>query len=311
MNYTTLGRTGLRVSLMGLGCGGPSRVGQSTGKSETEQVAIIRLALDGGVNFIDTAEAYQTEEVVGQAIKGLARETVVLSTKKSTSKEPLTPTKVQEALEASLKRLGVDYVDVYHLHGVAPQNYDYLLTEIVPVLQKLRDQGKLRFIGITETGRSDPGHQMLQQAVEDDVWDVMMLAFNFLNQSARARVLAKTIEKNIGTLIMFAVRRALSQPERLKEVIQKLIEEGEIDPHELDETDPLGFLTEAGNAISIPDAAYRFCRDEPGVHVVLSGTGNPDHLQANLDSFARPPLPPETVQRLNHIFRRVDSIVGD
>jgi predicted aldo/keto reductase-like oxidoreductase len=152
---------------------------------------------------------------------------------------------------------------------------------------------------------------MLQRAVEDDVWDVMMLAFNFLNQSARERILAKTIEKKIGTLIMFAVRRALSRPERLKEVIQKLIEDGEVDPHELDETDPLGFLTQAGNAASIPDAAYRFCRDEPGVHVVLSGTGNPDHLQANLDSFERPPLPLETVQRLKHIFRRVDSIVGD
>lgn len=311
MNYTILGRTNLRVSVMGLGCGGPSRVGLATGKSEAEQVAIIRQALDSGLNFIDTAEAYNTEEVVGQAIRGLDRDSVVISTKKSTSKEQLTPEKAQEGLEASLKRLGVEYVDVYHLHGVAPQNYEYLFNDIVPTLQKLRDQGKLRFIGITETGRSDPGHKMLQRALEDDVWDVVMLAFNLLNQSARERVLAKTIEKNIGTLIMFAVRRALSRPERLKEVIQQLVEAGQLDPHELDETDPLGFLTQEGNAVSIPDAAYRFCRDEPGVHVVLSGTGNPEHLQANLDSFARPPLPPETVQRLKHIFRQVDSIVGD
>lgn len=311
MNYTILGRTNLRVSVMGLGCGGPSRVGLATGKSEAEQVAIIRQALDNGINFIDTAEAYNTEEVVGQAIRGLDRDSIVISTKKSTSKEQLTPAKAQEGLEASLKRLGVEYVDVYHLHGVAPQNYDYLFTEIVPTLQKLRDQGKLRFLGITETGRSDPGHQMLQRALQDDVWDVMMLAFNLLNQSARERVLAKTIEKNIGTLIMFAVRRALSRPERLEEVIQQLIEAEQLDPHEFDETNPLGFLTQKGNAVSIPDAAYRFCRDEPGVHVVLSGTGNPDHLQANLDSFARPLLPPETVQRLKHIFRRVDSIVGD
>ena len=104
MEYTTLGRTGLRVSVMGLGCGGPSRVGQRTGKSEAEQVTIIRQALDAGVNFIDTAEVYQTEAVVGQAIKGLDRDKVVLSTKKSTWGESLTPEDVRTSLEASLKR---------------------------------------------------------------------------------------------------------------------------------------------------------------------------------------------------------------
>jgi L-galactose dehydrogenase len=70
VEYVTLGRTGLRVSVMGLGCGGPSRIGQRTGRSEAEQVAIVRQALDAGVSFIDTAEAYQTEEVVGRAIQG-------------------------------------------------------------------------------------------------------------------------------------------------------------------------------------------------------------------------------------------------
>ena len=106
MEYTTLGRTGLLVSVMGLGCGGPSGVGRRTGKSEAEQVAIVRQALDAGINFIDTAEVYRTEEVVGRAIKGLDRDAVVLSTKKSTWGEPLTPQDVRKSLEASLKRLG-------------------------------------------------------------------------------------------------------------------------------------------------------------------------------------------------------------
>ena len=63
-------------------------------------------------------------------------------------------------------------------------------------------------------------------------------------------------------------------------------------------------------ALSLPDAAYRFCRDEPGVHVVLSGTGNAAHLDANLASFARPPLTQQTRNRLIHIFRRVNSTTG-
>jgi len=211
MQYITLGRTGLRVSVMGLGCGGPSRIGQSTGKSEAEQISIVRQALEAGINFIDTAEAYRTEAVVGQAIKRLDRDAVVISTKKAIGGAPLTPKSVEVGLEASLERLGLDYVDIYHLHGVARQDYNYLLAEIVPVLQKLREQGKLHFIGITEQGRADPGHMMLQRAVQDDVWDVMMVMFNILNQSARERVLVSAKEKNIGILVMFAVRLALSR----------------------------------------------------------------------------------------------------
>ena len=74
--------------------------------------------------------------------------------------------------------------------------------------------------------------------------------------------------------------------------------------------DPLGFLTGAGGAVSVPDAAYRFCRDEPGADVILVGTGNPEHLRENIASFARPPLPEEAVRKLKHIFRRVDSVSG-
>jgi aryl-alcohol dehydrogenase-like predicted oxidoreductase len=266
--------------------------------------------LDAGVNFIDTAEAYGTEEVVGRAIKGLDRDAVVLSTKKATWRDSLTPKGVRESLEASLKRLGVDYVDVYHLHGVLLQDYEHLCAEIVPTLQDLRQQGKLRFIGVTEQGNADPGHEMLQRAAQDDVWDVMMVMFNILNQSARERVLAKAQEKSVGTLVMFAVRLALSRPERLREVIEELIENGQLDPGEIDVQDPLGFLIGAGGAASVPDAAYRFCRDEPGTDVILVGTGNPEHLRANVASFARPPLPEETVRKLKHIFRRVNSVSG-
>jgi aryl-alcohol dehydrogenase-like predicted oxidoreductase len=311
MHYTTLGRTGLRVSVMGFGSGGPSRAGMRTGKSEAEQVAIIRQAIDAGVNFIDTAEAYETEGVVGQAIKGLDRSTVIISTKKRTWGGAVTPQQLEEGLHESLKRLQTDYVDIYHLHAVQPDNYEALTAALVPTLEKLRDQGKIRFLGVTEQGNNDAGHAMLQRALQDDVWDVMMVMFNILNQSARERVLAKAQEKNIGILDMFAVRRALSRPERLREVVQDLIAKGQIDPNEIDVDDPLGFVTQDSDATSITDAAYRFCRDEPGVHVVLSGTGDPAHLRENLASFERPPLPNTTVQRLRHIFRNVDSVSGE
>ena len=78
MEFTTLGRTGLRVSVAGLGCGGFSRLGLGRGKSATEAMALVRAALDHGVNLIDTAAAYGTEEVLGRALKG-RREGVVLA----------------------------------------------------------------------------------------------------------------------------------------------------------------------------------------------------------------------------------------
>jgi L-galactose dehydrogenase len=235
---------------------------------------------------------------------------VLLSTKKSTRRGPITPRDVEQSLGESLRYLGTDYVDVYHLHSVELQDYDYILADIVPTLQKLRDQGKIRFLGISERFTADPGHAMLQRALQDDVWDVMLVGFNILNQSARERVFFRAMAQNVGIGVMFAVRLALSQPERLAEVIQALIESGQVDPADVDEQNTLDFLIHEGGAVSVPDAAYRFSRDEPGTHVILSGTGNSEHLSANLESFARPPLPPADVQRLRHIFRRADSVSG-
>ena len=309
MEYTTLGRTGLNVSVIGLGCGDPSRIGQSTGNTEEQSIVIAKHALKSGINFIDTAEVYRTENIVGQAIKGFDRESLVISTKKSTW-NTLQPKDVLKSFERSLNNLGTDYIDIYHLHGVILQDYDYLYSEIVPTLLELRDQGRIRYIGITERFNPDPNHSMLERALQDDIWDVMMVGFNILNQSARYRVLAKTIEKNIGILIMFAVRLALSRPKRLKECIDELIEKKQLNPNEIDRSDPLGFLTHEGGAVNLVDAAYRFCRSEPGTHVILSGTGNLDHIKANIESILRPSLPENDLTKLKSIFRNVDSISG-
>ncbi|MHA2006186.1 MAG: aldo/keto reductase [Promethearchaeota archaeon] len=309
MDYTILGRTNLNVSVMGVGCGGPSRVGQNTGNTIEESIAVVKCALLSGINFIDTAEVYRTEKIVGKSIKDFNRENLVISTKKSTWQK-LKSNDVLKSVERSLQNLGTDYIDIYHLHGVVLSDYEYLVSEVVPPLEELRDQGKIRFLGVTERFNPDPNHSMLLRALEDDYWDVMMVGFNILNQSAREYVLAKAIEKNIGILIMFAVRLALSRPKRLKECINELIAKKQIDINEIDIDDPLGFLIHKDGAESIVDAAYRFCRYEPGTHVILSGTGNIDHLKDNIKSLERPPLPERDMKKLKKIFRNVDSISG-
>ena len=308
MQTTTLGRTGLIVSRMGMGAGGPSRLGKRTGKTVAECADILRQAFDVGVNFVDTSDTYSTEPIIGQAMQGRDRSSIVISTKKSTRRKEVTPKTIEENLNHSLRCLGTDYIDVYSLHGVVPQDYDYLVSDVYATLQKAREQGKIRFIGISEMFNEDMTHLTLRQGLEDDLWDVVMVGFNILNQTAREAVLNKAIQNNVGVQIMFALRKALSHPKHLKDFVAHLIETGEVDPAEIDLQDPLGFLE--ASTVSLPDAAYRFCRDEPGVHVVLSGTGNPAHLAANVASFDRPPLPAADVQHLQHIFRNVASTTG-
>ncbi len=315
MEYIPLGRTGLQVSAAGLGCGGHSRLGQGYGESSAHSLGIVRAALDLGINFIDTAAVYKTEEIVGEAVEG-QRDSVVISTKL-----PIVPSgesalgevyvsgeSLTVSLEESLRKLRTDYIDILHLHGVMPAQYGYCCDELVPALHRLRDQGKIRFLGLTERFIYDPQHAMLTRALQDDTWDVVMTGFNVINQSARQRVFAQTTAKNVGTLVMFAVRRALSNPEALKAMIDDLVQQELVDADVLNGDDPLGFLRSLGGAKSVVEGAYRFCRHEPGADVVLTGTGNAAHLRENVASILSPALTEDCQKQIDRLFGAIDSV---
>jgi aryl-alcohol dehydrogenase-like predicted oxidoreductase len=102
---------------------------------------------------------------------------------------------------------------------------------------------------------------------------------------------------------MFAVRRALTNPARLREVLEELGGSAALGA-ELEAEHPLGFLRD------VRDAAYRFCANEPGADVVLTGTGNVQHLEENIESLLSGPLPTEQMQRLDRLFGGVDSVSG-
>ncbi|MCH7616131.1 MAG: aldo/keto reductase [Nitrospinae bacterium] len=312
MEYITLGRTGLRVSVMGLGCGGLSCLGQSTGKSEDESINLVRKALDFGINFIDTAETYRTERIVGNALKGLRREDVVLSTKAPMYRDNklITADDLVQAAENSLRKLNTDYLDIYHFHAVEEKEYQYVAEELVPIQLRLRDEGKIRFLGITERFMADPTHMMLKRAIQDDCWDVVCVGFNLLNQTARTEVLTTTIQKNIGVLGMYAVRRALSNIENLKIAFSMLAQTGVVDGTIVEDDHPLGFLFHEKGAVSLTDAAYRYCSHEPGIHVVLFSTGSMEHLQANVTSLLSPPLPHEDLIKIKELFGKVNHFSG-
>jgi aryl-alcohol dehydrogenase-like predicted oxidoreductase len=310
MQYTTLGRTGLKVSVAGLGCGGFSRLGLGIGQSSEHAVGIIRAALDRGVNLIDTAAVYGTEDVVGTALRDVLRDSVVVCTKasKPAGDAAFSVDKVIESLDGSLRRLGLDYVDVFQLHAVPPAAYDHVREAILPALLKERERGKFRFLGITETAPNDPEQLMLNRAMRDDPWDTAMVAFHLMDQVARTQVFPHTIANRVGTLMMFAVRSIFARPAQLTAAMRDLAAAGQVPAWLAETDDPLGFLIHPDGASSLTDAAYRYVRHEPGVDVVLFGTGDVGHLRTNIASILKPPLPDADRTKLRELFSHLRGV---
>jgi aryl-alcohol dehydrogenase-like predicted oxidoreductase len=310
MQYTTLGRTGLKVSVAGLGCGGFSKLGLGTGQSAAHAVGIIRQAIDLGVNLIDTAAVYGTEDVVGAALKGVARDDVVVCTKasKPAGDKVFSVEQVIASLHDSLERLGLDYVDVFQLHAVPPAAYNHVREIIAPALLRERERGKFRFLGITETAPNDPEQLMLNRAMQDDAWDTAMVAFHLMDQVARTQVFPHTLANRIGTLMMFAVRSIFARPAQLAAAMQELVAAGQVPAWLAETNDPLGFLVHPDGASSLTDAAYRYVRHEPGVDVVLFGTGDAGHLRSNIASILKPPLPAADRVKLQELFSHLRGV---
>ncbi|HLY89099.1 MAG TPA: aldo/keto reductase [Acetobacteraceae bacterium] len=310
MEYTTLGRTDIEVSVAGLGCGGFSRLGLSTGGTEASAVAIIHAAIDLGVNLLDTAAPYGTEGVVGKAIKTVPRDKVVIATKSSVFRdgERWTPERVIASLDNSLRELGIDCIDVFQLHAIAPSGYDYVREVIAPALLKEKAKGKFRFLGITETSPNDLEHRMLLRAIPDGLWDTAMVAFHMMSQNTREAVFPATLQHRVGTLLMFAVRSIFARRERVADAMRELATEGKVPQALADDPDPLGFLVHPGGALNLTDAAYRYVRHEPGVDVVLFGTGDHAHLRSNIASILRPPLPQADRGKLKQLFSHLRGV---
>jgi aryl-alcohol dehydrogenase-like predicted oxidoreductase len=181
MQTRTLGRSGLTVSALGLGCMGMSEF-YGAGDDD-ESIATIHHALELGVNLLDTADVYgpQTNErLVGRAIAG-RRDEVVLATKFGTVRDPANPSYravngrpeyVHSACEASLQRLGVDHIDLYYQHRVDP---DTPIEETVGAMAELVAEGKVRYLGLSEAGvdtlrRANAVHQITALQTEYSLW---------------------------------------------------------------------------------------------------------------------------------------------
>lgn len=307
------------MSALSLGSGGPNLFGlRGSSRSEAEIHAFVREALDLGINLFDTAPGYgsgRSEELLGRALQGVPRDSYVLSTKARMVDKDRTgipaPAELRESVEGSLLRLGVDHVDILLLAGTLDGGcYERISETLVPEARRLQAEGKIRFIGASESSSSDGGHRWLARILKDDLADAVMVAYGLLNHSAEKAVFEPCLRQDVGTMIIYAVRRVFSQPERLREVVADLVERELITGDAVPAEAPLDWLLEnAGD--SLVRLGYRFSSAHPAVSTVLTGTTNPDHLRANLAAIESPPVPTEKLDRLRRTFGHLQEPIGN
>ena len=325
MQRREFGRSGVRLSVLGFGCGAVGGL-MVRGHAADQERAIAR-ALEAGVNYFDTAVQYgdgESEKNLGRVLKTLNPADAIVGTKVRLSSADFgrIGTAVTLSLEASLQRLGRPQVDIFHLHnpitamgGGESLSSRQVLDEVVPVFDKLRRQGKIRFLGITAVGDTAALHEV----IDTGLFDSAQVSYNMLNPSAAtalpahypaqdyARLLDRASAAGVGVVgIRVLAGGALSgTAERHPLASPPPAPIGSGSSYETDLARAQQFLpiVADGFAATLSELATRFVISHPTMSTILVGMATPHEFEQALAAVEHGPLPKAALDRIAELQR--------
>jgi len=307
MHYRTLGRTGLRVSDIGFGA--MTIGGEIFGATDDqESLRALHRAIDLGMNFIDTADAYgrgHSEELIAEVLKTRRKE-VVLATKggnQFTVRQGLRnfdPDYITSALEASLKRLQIETIDLYQLHN--PSQEVMRRGEIFARLDRFKQDGKIRFYGVSLEKTEDG-----LVAIETGKPDTLQVVYNILHQDPEEQLFSFAQRDNVGIIARVPLERGVlsGRFKSTAEFAQKDWRRGVFPEEGLAQThaavERLGFLVK-GEVPNLAQAALRFVLSNPIVSTVIPGIRTVQQAETNI-AVSGKMLPAEDIAKLWELYR--------
>ena len=324
MQMRTFGRTGMQLSALGFGCGAVGGL-MVRGDARDQERAIAR-ALAAGVNYFDTAVQYgngESEKNLGRILQKLRPANAIVGTKVRLPSSDFgrIADAVAASLENSLARLQRDGVDIFHLHNAISEagggetlSVAQVLGEVVPAFERLRRQGKTRFLGLTAIGET----AALQRVIDARAFDSAQVVYNMLNPSAAVAVPANypaqdygrlfdhTIAAGVGVVgIRVLAGGALSGSAERHPIAGPAPEPiGSAMSYEADvaRAQRLIALVKEGWAASLTEAATRFAISHPAMGTILVGMATPQQFEDALAAVERGPLPAAALNRLASLW---------
>ena len=321
MQLRVFGRTGMQLSVLGFGCGAVG--GFMVRGDPADQERTVARAIAAGVNYFDTAVQYgdgESEKNLGRVLQKLKPADVAVGTKVR-----LPPGEfgriddaVRISLEGSLARLHLDRVDILHLHNPVTENgggsalgVRQVLDDLVPAFERLRQQGKIRFLGMTAVGDT----AALRQVIDAGVFDSAQVVYNMLNPSAAdalppnypaqdyGRLFDSTKAAGVGVVgIRVLAGGALSGSAARHPIASPAPEPiGSAMSYDadIDRARRLMPLVEEGFASSLTEAATRFALAHPAMGTILVGMATPQEFEGAFAAVEKGPLPQAARDRLS------------
>ena len=325
METRIFGRTGIRLSVLGFGCGAVG--GLMVRGDQLDQERTIARAIDAGVNYFDTAVQYgngESEKNLGRILQQLKPRNAIVGTKvrlPSASFDRIADT-VATSLEHSLMRLRRDRVDIFHLHNAITEHgggealsVRQVLGEVVPAFQRLRQQGKTRFLGLTAVGET----AALAQVIDARAFDSAQVVYNMLNPTAATELPADYPAQDYGRLFDHTVAAGVGVVGIRVLAGGALSGSTERHPIASPPPEPIGSATnydadvlrarrlmplvKEGFASSLTEAATRFAFAQPAIGTILVGMATPQQFEDALAAVQKGPLPPAALERLTTLRR--------